>query len=167
MLSTSTDLVQTAGSFSWETIAHICGFVGLVVSLLSGAWQLFQGCERYTIDLIDYSDIGTGVRFYLCVSNLSTQPLVIRSFTYTGTTCELLPKKIRGRVGEFGFQSSPVFPLTIPGRSARGVFVEFLPPGIVSLAPGDRVTLKVETIARSREIFLLLGSRSRYLNNRA
>lgn len=167
MVSTSSDLLSASVAFSWETLAHICGIAGLLVSVLSILVPWLLSLERYKVDILDYSDALKGVRFYLCVANLSSAPLVITSFSFSGTTCELLPKKIRGQVGEFGFQSTPSFPVTIPGHSATALFVEFLPPATVSLAPGGQVKLQVSTIAHSKEISLPLGSRSRYLNSRS
>lgn len=167
MVSTPSDLLSSPVGFSWETLAHICGVAGLLVSVVSVLVPWLLSLERYRVDILDYSDALKGVRFFLCVSNMSSAPLVITSFSFAGTTCELLPKKIRGQVGEFGFQSTPAFPVTIPGHSAAALFVEFLPPATVSLAPGDQVTLQVSTIAHSKELALPLGPRSRYLNSRS
>ena len=148
-----------------DKIVDIAGVSGFILAL----WLAFYGWvskrERYAVSVLDYADFGQSTRFFLVIQNNSDRPLVIREVTFQGTVCELLPKKIRGDPESWNGETTHRFPIRVRPHDAEAVFLEFVGCEHSPLTADTWVTFQIQTTAQAGLKTVLLGSRSRYLNN--
>ena len=145
----------------WVDIAGVLGFA---LSLWLACLGWLQKRERFEIQVLDYADFGDSTRFYLSIQNNSAQPLIIQNIKYHETSCELLPKKIRGEPGTWSAVMTRRFPIRVRPHDAEAVFLEFLVYGQNPLIADTWVSFQIQTTSRSGVKTALLGSKSHYLN---
>ena len=141
-----------------------------LISVWTAAVALIRSRECYTVEIIDHSAPRSDVmQLMLCISNASSRPLTVLSFSMFGTTCELRPKKIRGDPEAFGFQGTPQFPICIPAWGAVYTYVEFVGGDfpVAGLYPGQKVVLTVRSTLRARSLSITLPDTACYLHKRS
>lgn len=140
----------------------------LAVSVFTLARDMLGNRERYTIEIIDYSQPLHCIQLLISITNRSGSPLILTHFSLLGICCELEPKRIRGRAENFGFQSTPVFPLCISAHGACYAYLEFVydSPPQIDLSAGKDLTLQIHSTRRQARRTIQLGSKSHYLHSR-
>lgn len=149
-----------------EIIVGVAGVLGFVLSLFLAIYGAVRNRESYKVSLIDYADQWNTTQFMLAIVNKSRTPLVITEISHDGTTCELVPKKIRGEPYDWNALTTPRFPVCVPALEAQVVCIEFVHKQHIPLSPGKEVTLQIQTTFHRGHKTLLLGTRSHYLNTR-
>lgn len=159
---------------NWLGVRDNVTFGISVVSFILSVWTavsaFIRSRECYTVEVIDHSTPRSDVmQLMLCISNCSSSPLTILSFSMFGTTCELRPKKIRGNPADFGFQGTPQFPICVPARGAVYAYVEFVAGDlpVAGLYPGRRVDLTVRSTLRAQTLSITLPDTACYLHRRS
>lgn len=143
---------------------------GFILSVYNAVSKWLCEKERYRLELIDYAYRNKNVvQFLVCVSNLSAAPLTLTEISVFGVSCELLPKKIYGKPGNWDFRHTAEFPLCIPARSSQFFHLEFVDHhnGFPVLRPGNTVIVETRSTFRRRQKTVLLSSESHYLHTRA
>ena len=163
----SSSSVELFKSITSQDIYNILGILGFLLSASMAILTFLRSQENYSIDVIDYanrhSDI---VQFLVIITNKSSSPLTISSITYEGTVCELEPKKIRGKYQQFGFVSTPFFPICLDPHCSRYIYLEFLDMPYIPLSRGTTVNFQIQSTRKQAHKVLLLGDISHYLHNR-
>ena len=149
--------------FDLQILVDIAGVAGFLLSFWLACCGWLLGRERYRFDVLDYADFGGTSRFFVTIQNDSSRPLVVREIRYLGTTCELLPKKIRGEPGSWNGETTRRFPIRVLPHDVEAVFLEFLVRGHSPLAPDTWVSFQIQTTSRLGSKTVLLCSKSHYL----
>lgn len=142
---------------------------GFMLSVYNAMSKWLSSREHYRLELIDYAYRSKNVvQFLVCVSNLSAAPLTLTEISVFGTPCELFPKKIYGKPGNWGFRHTAEFPLCIPARSSQFFYLEFVDHhnGFPSLSPGKTVIFETRSTFRRIQKTALLSNESHYLHTR-
>lgn len=147
-----------------QLAANIAAVLALALSLVNAWRSHIEEKERFSLSVVDYLDGHNVAQFFLGVSNLSAKPLVITGVTFRSVLCELEPKRIRNRPEDWNFVSTPRFPVCISSHSAAAVYLEFVGCARNSLAPGQQVSFRIQTSARSVWKTVPLGNTSHYLH---
>lgn len=155
---------------SVELAALIVALLSFVMSAATWGRDLWLRRNRIDLAVIDFTAYrGKCVQFYLRLHNRSTIPASVShiSVTIDGVTleCELDQKLIR--ITKAGHHlHSPAFPLNLPPRAFTAVYLEFLTPQDMQLAPGKTVVFEVHTSRGTIAKTIPLPPAGRYLHTR-
>ena len=157
---------------NWLGVRDNVTFAIAVVSFLISCYTVitnwYKSLECYELRVVDYTTHSDIAQMLLCIENHSASPLTVVEFSAFGVTCELRPKRIRGKPESFGFQATPQFPLCIPAHGAQYAYLEFVGADlpVAGLYPGSTVLLRVRTTRREESVSLRLSRLSCYLHTR-
>lgn len=162
MGSSAPPLIKLLSTVNWELVIAIISLIVSCSVLISNG---IKSRERYNISVVDYafrrSDI---LQLLIVITNCSDSPLTIKSIFCGESICELEPKKIRGLPGNFGFVSTPQFPLCIPAHGCQYAYLEFLNYRHTPPVPGTSLTLEIHSTLKPARKTVLLGDISHYLH---
>lgn len=156
----------------WLSVRNNVTFMIAVAGFLISSYTMISGwyksLECYELRVVDYTTHGDVAQLLLCIENHSDSPLTIVEFSAFGKTCELRPKRIRGKPESFGFQATPQFPICISAHGAQYAYLEFVGADVpvAGLYPGSTVRLRVRSTRREESIDIALSRISCYLHTR-
>lgn len=152
-----------------DNLTFLMAALGFMYAVLDAAASWLRSKENYKLSVIDYASRETNViQFLVGITNNSNEPLIISEMSVFGTTCELLPKPIRGNPEKWNFQHTIGFPVCIEAHGCCYAFLEFVAPGIGhnQLDPGITVSFQIRSTRKLARKNTTLGSRSHYLHKR-
>lgn len=148
----------------FDFLSALAGVIGCALSVFLLIRDRLRERLFFSLDVVDFASRGNSTYLYLLIVNRSRLPLVITSFSFDGTICELDPKCIRNNPRDWNFQHTPQFPLAIAAQAAQMAYIEFASPQQRRLTPGMPVTLQIQTIGKAVRRTVILGKPLRYLN---
>ena len=155
--------------FDIDNLTFLMAMLGFIYAVLDIAVSWLRSRESYKLSVIDYEHRNPDVaQFLIAITNKSNNPLVISGISVFGTTCELLPKAIRGTPEKWNFQHTAEFPICVEAHGCCYAFLEHVSPGIGQnpLDPGITVTFQIRSTRKLARKKITLGNRSHYLHKR-
>lgn len=150
----------------FDVLADIAGCLGLLLSVFTLFIGAVKNRESFDLNVIDYSTPLYTAQFLVSIVNRSKRPLVITEITFSGISCELEPKRIRGEPTAWNGATTCRFPLCVNPGSADFVYIEFVASERMSLIADTWVTFQIQTTHQQVLKTVLLGSTSHYLHRR-
>lgn len=140
------------------------------MSLLTWIREWASRRNQVALDIIDYTQYGHIVQFFLRLHNKSGLPAYVAkiSISFDGAhwhDCELEPKKIALRPSGYA-PMTPRLPLNLPPISFSAEYFEFLGCQEISLNPGTQVIFQIHTSRGNLKKSAKLAQPEHYLHNK-
>ena len=148
----------------FNTITILISLAALGLSIWNAVREVRANREQFDVRIVDYVEPGDYAVMLLCISNRSAKPLAITSITCEGIQCELEPVLVKTLPATGAPVLSAQFPLYTAALGASVRYIQFPACPHTPLAPGEALTLQIQTTRHSVSKTVILGNTGHYLH---